>query len=178
MYTFSRSLVRPFIRVLAKHPAIGSDLLEQFEKEDANKRVPVADWLESLSAYVALTGDENLGLHAALAINRGDLGVLEYVAVTCRNRREALAVIFRYIDLVNEAADFSLEIKRDKAYIWLRSKVPVQRADNDYQVTCIYVAVDRWIGHESPHELEVWFQHPEPADTALYREMFKDTFGV
>jgi AraC-like DNA-binding protein len=174
IYTVSTCLTRPFMRVLAKHPTIDPGLLEQYDKEDPSKRVPLTDWIEALSAFVAITGDENLGLRAAQAISPGDFEVIEYAAVTCRNRRESLAVVFNYIALVNEAADFSLEINRDKAYIWLRSKVPLRRADNDYQVTCIYVVVDLWIGHESPQELEIWFQHPAPDDTSLYREIFKD----
>jgi AraC-like DNA-binding protein len=174
-YTYSRSLVRPFIKVLAKHPAIGADFLEQFEKGDPSERIPVAASLELLSAHVALTGDENLGLRAARTLNLGDFEVLEYAAASCRNGHEALGVIFRYIDLVNEAADFSLEINQGKAYVWLRSKVRLPRASNDYQVASFYLVVQRWVGSDRPTEIEVWFQHPAPADTALYREIFGNT---
>jgi AraC-like DNA-binding protein len=144
------------------------------EGNDPNERVSVPASLDFLKYVTGLTGDEDLGLRAALEVNQGDFDVLEYAASSCRDGHEAMAVVFRYIDLVNEVADFSLEVKEGKGYVWLKSKIRLPRASNDYQVATFYRVIERWIGADRPRYLEVWFEHPEPADTSIYREIFGD----
>lgn len=173
--TYSASLVRPFLRVLEKHPAFSADITEDWYRNDPNERVSVREALEFLSAAIKITGDEDLGLRAAQEVNLGDFDVLEYAASSCENGREALSVVFRYIDLVNEVADFSLEVRDGRGYVWLKSKINLSRASNDYQVATFYLVVERWIGSDRPRDMEIWFEHAAPANTDLYREIFGDT---
>ncbi len=172
--TYSASLVQPFVRALQKNPDFPPELIQGNENDDPNQRVPVSTSLQFLSMAIELTGDQDLGLHAAQEVTLGDFDVLEYAASSCKNGHEALAVVFRYIDLVNEVADFSLEIGPDRAIVWLKSKVRLPRASNDYQVATFYLVVERWIGADRPRNMEIWFDHPQPADTSVYREVFED----
>ncbi len=165
-------LVHPFLRVLQGHPAIPFELIRPLVEADADERLPVSVLLELLRGAIELTGDEDLGLHAAEAANLGDFDVLEYAASSCATGREAVEVINRYIPLVNEAADFTLEKKFDKVICRLRSRVPLTRAAADFQSATCYRVVSLWLGADLPRDVEVWFDHAAPANTAVYERVF------
>jgi AraC-like DNA-binding protein len=132
----------------------------------------VSQQIELLRGMVEFTGNEDLGLHAAQATHRGDYAVLEYVAASCRSAAEATALIRRYIGLVNDATEVTLDIINGRAVSRWVSSVPLIRAAADFQIAAVYVAVERWfplsgIAHE------VCFMHPQPADLTEYKNVFK-----
>lgn len=169
--TYARQMLRPFWRLLRRYPQIPSELLDQAEAT-APERMPVAKAQELLSATVAMTGDEDLGLRAAAEAEVGAFDVLEYVAFSAPNWRAALETTFRYSHLMNEAAAFRLEIHGSSAHMILHSTVPLTRAGVDFQSAAFHHVVKRWLAPTVP-ELEVWFAHDEPADTTQYRKTFE-----
>ena len=112
--TYALQVVRPFWKLLRRYPQIPSQLIDEAEATPPDQRVPVAQGQALLEGAVALTGDPNLGLLAARATELGAFEVLEYVAVSAPTWRAAIECVFRYSHLMNEAADFRLEIEGGK----------------------------------------------------------------
>jgi len=171
--TYALQMMRPFFKLLRGYPQIPSAALDEVESIDADRRIPIAQAQEMLRGAVALTGDPDLGLRAARATEVGAFEVLEYAAASAPSWRTALETIIRYSRLMNEAADFRLEIAGPKAQIVLHSTVPLTRAGADFQSAAFHVAVGRWQQAAAP-ELEVWFSHAAPDDIREYRITFGD----
>jgi AraC-like DNA-binding protein len=154
------------------YPQIPPELIEQAERDYADRRMPVQPAQELLVGAVALTGDEDMGLKAARATTVGDYEVLEYVASSAATYREALDTFFRYAKLVNGAAEYHLEIHGNKAHVVLDSSVALSRVGIDYQSAACFVTMAHWV--EPIPGTEVWFVHPRPADTREYEATFGD----
>lgn len=170
--TYALQMVKPFWSLLRSYPQISSALLDRAEATPDDVRVPVALGQQFLRNAVALTGEENLGLLAARATKLGAFDVLEYAAASAPTWGAAIETAFRYTHLMNEAADFRIEVAFDKAHLVLHSKVPLARAGVDFQSAAFHVAATRWID-PTPPELEVCFSHDEPRDLSEYRATFR-----
>jgi AraC-like DNA-binding protein len=96
--------------------------------------------------------------------------VLDYVGRSAKNWGEALELMLRYIRLVNEAADFSLNVRGGRAFVELRSRVQLTRAAADFQAGALVRTARAWLGHLDTFEL--WLQHPEPSSKQMYQELF------
>lgn len=164
-------LVRPFLTVLKQHHGIAPELLAPLESREADDRMPVSQLMDLLRGMIDFTGDENLGLRAAQATHRGDYAVLEYVAASCRSGSDAVALIRRYIGLVNDAIEITLEIDGDRAVSRWMSSVPLMRAAADFQLAAVYIAVQRWLPFDDSLQ-EISFMHSQPADLSEYRKVF------
>ncbi len=168
--TFSLRLVRPFLRHLQSYPAIPAATLDALGRRTEDDRIPVRRLLQLLDAAVRFTGAEDLGLRAASLIDRGDHDVLEFAACSCSTLAEALDAMLRYTPLVNDAADFSLDVRAGRARLDLRSTVPLSRAAADFQA-CVFVRAFRaWLDGALPAGTEVWFRHAAPADVRAYAD--------
>ena len=77
---YSLRLLRPFAAALRRYPGFPPELVESLEKMDPDDRLPIATVHELLAGAIAITGDPDLGLKAALEITVGDYGALEYAA--------------------------------------------------------------------------------------------------
>ncbi len=169
--TYALQMVRPFWALLRRYPQFPSAVLDQAEAVQDDVRVPVAAGQRFLEKAVELTGEQNLGLLAARATRLGTLDVLEYVAASAPTWRAAVETAFRYSHLMNEAADFRVDVAGDKAHLVLHSTVPLTRVGVDFQSAAFHVAATRWID-PTPPELEVWFTHAQPRDLSEYRATF------
>lgn len=169
--TYAQQMVRPFWKVLRGYPQFSSAVLDQAEAAPDDVRVPVALGQQFLANAVELTGEPNLGLLAARATKLGTFDVLEYAAASAPTWRAAIETAFRYCRLMNEAADFRIELAGDKAHIVLRSTVPLTRPGIDFQSAAFHIAASRWV-EPLPLELEVWLTYPEPADLSVHRATF------
>jgi AraC-like DNA-binding protein len=166
-------MARPFFRVLARYPEVPRELLAGAESAPEDLRLPVAAGQQFLKHMADLLGDESLGLLAARETPLGTFEVLEFVAFSAPTLRAAIETAFRYIHLMNEAADFRIEIAGTKAQLVLHSSVPLTRAGIDFQSAMLLLTAVRWFGRQPP-ELEVWFTYPEPADLSEHRATFGD----
>ena len=170
--TFAVRVGRPFYEVLASRHLVPRSFVENFEKTGPDERIGIQAALSMLDDAVALSGDPDLGLHAALQMPV-DTPLLEYVAVSCSTMRESLETFARYVMLVNEALEVRLESTGGRALLEFRSLVPLNRAAVDFQMASFHLGRLRW---ESPNldrgQEEISFAHPEPADTRAYRRVF------
>jgi AraC-like DNA-binding protein len=170
--TFAAQLQRPLARLLATHPDLPSELINSFAASDATgERVAMRVGLELVETAARLTGDPDLGLRSALFTQPGDFEVLEWVTASAATWREACDALCRYARVVNEAADYRVELCGDKAHIILGSTIPLGRQTSDFQVAAFHLAIQRRIPETWP-ELEVWVKHEEPADSGAYRAIF------
>jgi AraC-like DNA-binding protein len=138
-----------------------------------DERLPVRQVLRWLDAAVKLTGDPNLGLRAARSMGRGAGDVLEFAAASAGTFGQAMRSLLRYIHILNEAADFQLQIREPLACVELHSRVPLSRTSADFQVASIVRGVRAWLG--SLEGFEIWFSYPEPKDLkdlSVYQKAF------
>jgi AraC-like DNA-binding protein len=88
---------------------------------------------------------------------------------------EALEVMGRYLALVNDALRFKLEIERERAIVHLESAIVLPRAGADYQAAAFHWAASLLSIDATNAASEVWFEHPRPANTDLYAQIFGTT---
>jgi AraC-like DNA-binding protein len=171
--TYALQIVKPFWKVLRRYPQIPAALLGGDDAAPEDVRVPVAAGQQFLEYAVNVTGEPNLGLIAARETAVGAFEALEFAAFSAPTWRAAVETAFRYTRVMNEAADFRIEIVGDKAQLKLLSTVPLTRAGIDFQSAAFHVAARRWIDWRPP-ELEVWITYPEPADLSEHRAVYGD----
>jgi AraC-like DNA-binding protein len=169
--TYAVQMARPFLRVLARYPKFPPELREGADSGPEDLRLPVAPSQLFLEHMAKLVGEPNLGLLAARETPLGTFKVLEFVAFSAQTWRGVVETAFRYVHLMNEAADFRIEVVRSQAHIVLASKVPLSRPGIDFQSAMLHLTTTRWVGRQAP-ELEVWFTYPEPSDLTEHRAIF------
>jgi AraC-like DNA-binding protein len=177
--TFSLRLVRPFVEFL--HGRIPEKHALDPEKLDPEARIPISVALQLLEGAVQLTGDPDLGLKAARFTGKGNYDLLEYTMVSAPTVKDANDVLRSFVQLLNGALDYSLEIQGDKVISRLASRVPLPRAAADFQLAALYNAGRRWLPAPPDADQEVWFTYPEPADTREHTRSFagaKVRFGA
>ncbi|HKO91401.1 MAG TPA: AraC family transcriptional regulator ligand-binding domain-containing protein [Polyangiaceae bacterium] len=171
-HTFAVRAGRPFFEVLASRGLLPPWFMESFDRTGPYDRIALKVALSMLDNAVALSGDPDLGLHAALQMPI-DTPLLEYVSVSSTTVREALETFARYVMLVNDALDVRLEVTGTRAVFQFESRVPMCRPAVDFQMSSFYLARLRWeASFRDRREEEISFVHPEPADTRCYREVF------
>ena len=173
--THAHQVMRPFTRTLRQYPQIPGALLDEQAAADPSQRMIMRVSQELLRGAVELTGDENLGLRAAQQVEIGDFEVFEYVAASAATLRDGIETLFRYTRLMNEAADFRLEVHGTQARVVLHSTVELPRAGADFQVAAFHVALARRRSKHRANDMRASFRHAQPADTSVYEEVFGET---
>ena len=168
--TFSMRLIQPFVDVLRGR--IPESNAVDFGKVDPDARIPVSVALQLLEGAVQLTGDPDLGLKAARFAAQGSYDLLEYTMVSAPSVKEASDVLRRYIQFLNNALDYSLEIHGDLAISRFSSRVPLSRAAADFQLAALYSGGRRWLPAPPDAHSEVWLTYPEPPDTREHARSF------
>lgn len=169
---YSMRLAKPFADVLRRTPGFPAEILAPLDAMDPDERIPIATLHALLDGAIQMTGDPDLGLRAAMAMNEGDYGALEYAARSAANVGEAISVFGRFMRLVNDALDFRLELEGDKAIVHLDSRVVLPRSAADFQSAAFQVAERRYRPADLHPEYEVLFTHEAPAKLDVYREVF------
>lgn len=169
--TYAPQMATPFAAALKRFPQVPEALVAAIEDAPEGVRLPVAAGQEFLAQMVELTGEPDLGLLAAQTIELGNFEVLEFAAYSAPTWRAALETTLRYIHLMNEAADFRLEIEDGQAHVVLDSTVPLTRAGIDFQAAAFHVSATRWFS-PVPTDLQVWFTYPQPEDISAHRATF------
>ena len=177
---YAVQLIEPFRKVLRTHPNATPQVLALLGSLGPHERLPIAASEEVEKVVSQLLRDEDLGLRAARAAERGDYDVLEYAAGSAATFRDALETNFRYVKLLNDAADFRLEVHDGRAYSILHSIVPLSRIAADFRTAAFYLTMRRWLEFPAT-DIEVWFTHKQPADITEYGVTFgesKVVFGA
>ena len=173
-YTCSPLLLPPLLRLLgadANHPELRDRVAALVEQED---RVPVLDAAALIDDSARVLGDPDLGLRAALFSEVGDFAALEWVAMSAPTWDEATRAACRYGRVLSESADFRLERVGDRSHLILGSLVPISRVTADFQVAAYSLAIRMHTGREA-EDMEVWFEHPRPADVSVYAAVFPNS---
>jgi AraC-like DNA-binding protein len=169
---FAAQLQRPLARLLRTRPDVPAELLDRFAKSDGTgERVEMSVGLKLIETAARVTGDPDMGLRSALFAKPGDFEVLEWVCASAATWRDGCETICRYARMLNEAADYRVELCGDKLHVMLGSVVPLQREPSDFQLAAFHLAVQRRIPEVWP-ELEVWMKHEQPADISAYLAIF------
>lgn len=137
---------------------------------DPDERVHVSAVHTMLEAAVALSQDQLLGIKASKISTLGDAGLLDFVMSSADSLRSALDVAERYMRLLNDTLDFTLEVNGERALVRLENRVVLPAIAEDYQ-TCALIAGQSPAWPEGMlDDMDVWFRHRAPSDIAPYRE--------
>jgi AraC-like DNA-binding protein len=173
-HCYSARLMKPFARLLRTYPNVPPEVVSPIDDLDPEARIPIATVHELLRGAIVITGDEDLGLKAAETIEVGDYGALEYAASTAQTVGEALALIGRYMHLINDALSFSIRVEGERAIISLDNAMVMPRAAEDFEVAAFFAAFEARARGSMPSPLEVSFSHAAPSATTAYTRVFSE----
>lgn len=167
----SMRVLAPFIKAVRKR-GIDPRVLHFLEQRDADARIQASAAIELLRIAVRITGDESLGLAAALETTTGDYGAVEYAAASCSTVREALDFYSRHYFLLDDSASIEYACATGRTHLTLGLRPEfAERASVDFTLSLFYLSYIRWVG-EAPPEYEVHFPYTEPPDLSRYRSVF------
>jgi AraC-like DNA-binding protein len=171
----SARLIRPFVRLLRDRGApIEALSLRGASLEDPDTRVPHRVAIALLELAERGTGDRAIGLHAAERIEPGDFDVLEYAARSSNTIGEGIATANRYLRLVHDVAEFTLETDGITAF-W-RYRLPADLAlppsAVEYFAAIFVLLGRRYAGRDELPGASVHFTHPRPDDIREHERIF------
>ncbi|MDB4975451.1 MAG: Transcriptional regulator, AraC family [Myxococcaceae bacterium] len=165
---YSARLLRPFLEAVREQAALPEATWAWLSGVDADERIHVSAVHMLLEAALQLTGDELLGLHASARLTMGDVGIFDFVLSSSPTLRVALENAARYLRLLNDTMDFSLEVEGERAIARFETQIALPAAAEDFR-TCGLIRnhAPAWPSGMLA-ETEVWFRHAAPATpTAL-----------
>ena len=140
-------------------------------REAETKTEARVDWqalLEFQAQAERALGGAALGLDAAMALQLGSYGLVEFIARTAPTLRDSLRQFVRYQGLVDDTVRFSLAESRGVAVFEFGAPdLPgsMGRHGNEYTL-CILLRMSRLALGEDWAPTRVWFAHPAPRDAA------------
>jgi len=167
---YSARLIQPFIEVLQESGRLPESARAWFVGLDPEARVHVAAINTMLDGALMLSGDPLLGLKASAKLTLGDAGVVDFVMSSAANLRASLMAAGRFMRLVNDALEFRLEIDGDRAMVRLDSNITVSGAAEDFGLCGMIRNQSATWPQGMLEDLDVWFRHAAPADSAPYQE--------
>jgi len=142
--------------------------------EDPDNRIPYEKLLRLWVAAGRESGDEFVGLRAAMQVRAEDYELLGYLIRTCPSVAELLAGFTRYQRLLADAIEIRPHFEGMAIRVVYEVPLGYQlpRPVAEYVMGVLMVLL-RAALDEDIAPLEVCFAHPEPASLALYDEMFR-----
>lgn len=171
----SARLVRPFLRLLRERGIeIDTPIIRGVNLDDPDSRIPHRIAIALLNQVALGTGDAAIGIRAAERVRPGDFDVLEYAAVSSATMGECVLVANRYLRLIHDAAEFSLDILGNEA-TW-RYRFPLGLAlppsAAEYFMAIYVLLGRRYSGCDFLKGGSAHFTHPMPRDTTEHRRLF------
>jgi AraC-like DNA-binding protein len=141
---------------------------------DPDARISVERGLVLVRLAVEATGDENLGLHLAQRYEPGAFGVIDHLANSARNLREAIEVLCRYERIHQNGMRTSLHVEGERAIMshTMLHPYPVPRAIQENTLANLLVIGRKLTGVDYA-PLEAWFSHPAPRDVREQEQFFR-----
>ena len=137
--------------------------------------IPCAVFARILEEAARATGDDCFGLHFGERFNPKNIGPLAYAVLNSPTVGEADAQVARYIKLYNQAAQASVIIEGQRAYmryVLTGLDIPTARQQNEYGMAVRLNTIRMMVGSQwAP--LEVQFAHEEPANTSEHERIFR-----
>ncbi len=158
--------------MLSTYESFSPEFLDRLTAIDPACRIPTTVANDLAVHQVAVTGDPDLGLKAARAMQLGRAGPLDYAIRSAPTVRESVAVADRYIRAYSDVLDVRLDQEDSRAVVKLEMRVPAPRPILDFTMGAWYA------NHIRPplagaHGLECWFSHPRPSNTTEYERAFE-----
>ena len=172
--TLARGTARPFVEILSERGMLPEWLARRLQSGSPEDRIPVTTSIAMLESAVALTGDPDLGLHAALRQSI-EPPLLEYAAGSCATVRESLETIAQYIMILNEGWAVGLRMVDSAAIFEFTERVPMGRLVVDFTLATFYLRRRHWGPPDARLQTKVCFRLPEPADRSVYERVFADS---
>jgi AraC-like DNA-binding protein len=152
--------------------AIGLDLsiLEDTDARISHEAVH-ALWRE----IIRRSGDEAIGLRLVQLVEPESLDVVGYAAYSSPSLGEALTRFIRYSRLIHEGAKWTLETSGNVCRITHSVPgihIPLHGAICQWVLATVIVNIRRMTGLDFV-PLRVGFQHHQPEDISVYRELFR-----
>jgi AraC-like DNA-binding protein len=167
---YSARLLQPFLSVIGSLPGVPAQLVEQLQRLDPEQRIYVAYVHSLLQCVEQQAGDVVLGLKASEAMTTGDAGMFDFLMASADTPGAAVDAASRYIRLLSDALDISLQVRGERAVARLESRIAIPKAGEDFAVASMMRnQVFSW-PEGMLEDTDVWFRHEEPRDLAPYRE--------
>ena len=144
---------------MASRDLLPAWFVESFTSTHPEDRIQLATVLQLLDDAVAMSGDPDLGLHAALRAEI-DTPLLEYVTASCSTIRESLETFARYVMLVNDAIQVKIVCDETTVRVEFQSSVPMNRAAVDFGIASFHRLRLRW----EPADLDRAAEELQPED--------------
>ena len=143
--------------------------------DDPNGRFSIDDVSVLWELAVQRSGKATLGLSRELAITYANFGIVRYAMMSCPTLLMALRRLVRYMDLVSNAATFSITEEVPGHWIalgHLGGERPVPRQRAEFGMLAMVVSCGWFIGR-GLDALAVDFVYPEPADATPLHQAFR-----
>lgn len=142
--------------------------------DDPDGRFSIDDVSALWEMAVARSGKSTLGLSKELAITHGNLGLVRYAMMACPTLLAALERLVRYMNVVSNAATFSLT--EDVEGYWFElghqgGERPVPRQRVEFGMLTVLTSCSWFTGRELVAGA-VEFVYPDPVDPRPHREAF------
>jgi AraC-like DNA-binding protein len=140
---------------------------------DPDSRLPHGAVINLWQRAGELTGDQNLGLHVAEAIQPGQFGALDYALRTSANLGAAFERLSRYHRLLHDAAEMGFEVHPDRAILGHRLPLPggAPRPVSEF-ILAGWLVTSRQATGVDWTPVQVCFPHAAPSDTSEHRRLF------
>jgi AraC-like DNA-binding protein len=168
---YSARLLAPFIALLRDDSRFSTAAFEMFESLDADERVRVSAVHSMLEAAVTITKDDLLGVRAASRMTLGDVGIFDFVLHSASTLRSAVECLGRYMRLLNDTLDMTLQIEGERAFARFESRVVLPAAAEDFQLCALIATQSSGWPAGTLEDFDVWFRHAPPSDIEPYRQL-------
>lgn len=143
--------------------------------DDPDARFPQDGMTRLWRRAVELSGNPAIGLNMARVVRPASFHVVGYALMSSRNLRDGFNRLVRYQRIIGEGADLSFLAQPDGYALTLAihgDRLPTVRQSAEASLAyCL--AFCRWMSGKPMRPREIRFQGPEPADLALYEQVFQ-----
>jgi AraC-like DNA-binding protein len=165
--SYSRSLLAPFLRVLARRGVMDALALRP---EAALERMTLSSGAELLER-LAVGAHGNLAIEAGMEMRPGECGALDYAVSTAATLREAIAITAEYMHVVSDLFRARLELDEERARLCIGSEVPLSDAAQDFGMVSFFTSHARhWVAPEDGPR--VWLTRLRPRDDSAHLRAF------
>lgn len=172
--TCSGRFVRAFIKVLREYPQF-ERRVSRLEGLPPDRRVDIEVAYETATRWVTATGDPGLGLRAALTMQLGTGGPLDYALHSARCMRDSLAVATRYSMLYSDALEIDWTQESELAILRFGARVSQPRAAIDFTIgTWFRTHLQPQLEEPRAARVAVWFTYQRPEDLTQHVRVFGD----
>ena len=146
--------------------------------DEAGVRVSMRGYFGLWASMIEATQNPGLPIELANAIEIEDFQLLGFLVMTSPNGVEAVQTLFRYLPLLTEGGEWSIDQQDDRHTARWRRIVDAgeleQRVANEFAVAQ-YVRVLRQLRRADLTPVRVTFRHRAPASTRAHAQFFRCT---